>query len=245
MLAALFLSLPLAVSVRAQTSKANPPSLPSPKIDAQALLNDVLSKVPHERGEMHGVLKIRSSKGSLREVPIKWIVRPLDGQWHDVYTTPQNGGIPPETLIVVHREGATNHYEFIRDGNPVPAAAADPFVPFATSDFWLADFGLEFLHWPNPKHLKTEMRKGRPCYVIESSSPRPGLPYARVLSWIDTEHGGLIRAEAFDPKGALLKEFTIANIDKVNGRWRVKELLIRNDQADTQTRLIFNLEIPE
>lgn len=242
--AAVCLWLILPVSNPAQGSKSSPARPPQQKIDAAALLAEICSSPPQGRSTMEGVLDIRAADGSLRKVPIKWSVRPLEDQWHDVYQTPNNSIVPPETLVVVHREKRANQYEHRRNGIPVPEATAGPFIPFATSDFWLGDLGLEFLHWPDPKHLKTEMRKSRPCYVIESRNPGgTNGPYARVLSWIDTENRGLIRAEAYDVQGGLLKEFSIAKLDKDQGRWRIKELLIRNDQAGTQTRLIFNLEI--
>ena len=234
----------LTVSAPAQGTKSNPATLPQEKIDAAALVRDILGKAPTAPSEAQGIMKIRAADGSQREVPIKWLVRPLEDQWHDVYLTPENYEIPAETLIVVHREGKTNHYEFMRAGVKIPEASTNPFIPFATSDFWLADFGLHFLHWPNPKHIKTEMRKSRPCYVIESTNPNPGKEnYARVLSWIDTEKGGLIRAEAYDTENKLLKEFSILGVKRVEGRWRIKAIGIRNEQTDSNTRLEFDLEI--
>jgi hypothetical protein len=141
----------------------------------------------------------------------------------------------------------TNHYDFKRDGKPVPEAATNIFVPFGTSDFWIADFGLEFLRWPNPKQIKTEMRHSRPCYVIETINPHPESGgYARVRSWIDTEYGGLIRAEGYTRDGKLLKEFQINNFKKDSeGRWQLKAVTIRNEQTDTSTRLEFDLELKE
>jgi len=194
-----------------------------------------------------GLLKIRRADGSLLEVPIKWITQPLTNEWQDIYqTTPENSAISPETLIILHREGITNRYDYKRAGETVPEAATNPFIPFATSDFWLADFGLEFLHWPNPKHIKTEMRKSRPCYVIETVNPHPAKDaYAKVWSWIDTEKGGLIRAQAYSADGNLLKEFEIKNIKRVEGRWQLKAVGIRNEQTDTNTRLEFDLELKD
>lgn len=236
----------LAATTMAQGTKSMPATLPPEKIDAAKLLKDILGRAPTEAREIIGELKMRDADGHRRETPIKWIVRPLEDQWHDIYQTPAGREIPPETLIVVHREGATNHYEYFRDGVKVPEAVTNPFIPFATSDFWLADLGLEFFHWPNPRHVTTEMRKSRPCYVIESVNPKPGKDaYARVLSWIDTEKGGLIRAEAYDEAGKLWKEFSIAKIGKVRGRWQIKELVIRNEKTDTNTRLAFDLELDE
>ena len=80
--------------------------------------------------------------------------------------------------------------------------------PFAGSDFWIADLGLEFFHWPEQKILKKEFRRGRGCMVLESTNPNPSTNgYSRVDSWIDKESGGIVQAKAYDAKGKLLKEF--------------------------------------
>ncbi len=233
------------VSLQAQGTKANPAPPPQQKINAAELLAEILGNPPQVPSRMEGVLKIRSADGKQREIPILWTTTLSDEDWRDIYQTPKSS-LAPETLVVIHHSNSTNRYDYRKGETLVEAAATNAFLPFATSDFWLGDFGLEFYHWPNPKHIKTEMRKGRPCYVIETRPPVPGsAPYGRVLSWIDTENRGLIRAEAYDAKNQLLKEFEIKDIDKINGRWRIKELMIRNDQTDTRTRLIFNLDFPE
>lgn len=239
------LLLCLAGSAFGQGTKAIPNPLPDEKIDAQALLKEIVGMAPRSVREVVGVLKIRDAEGRQKKVPIKWSMVPLTNQWHDLFQTPAKGEIPPEILRVVHT-GFTNLYELTRDGAKVPEASTNLFMPFAGSDFWLADLGMEFLHWPRPRHLKTEMRKSRPCYVIETLNPNPTKgAYPRVLCWIDTEHGGLIRAEAYAANGNLWKEFAIGSVAKVEGRWQIKELHIRNDLTDTDTRLEFELTAPE
>jgi hypothetical protein len=234
------------LSAFAQGTKSAPATLPGEKIDAAALIKDILGHAPKTPREMAGELKIRDANGHQRVVPIKWMIRPFENQWQDIYQTPANSEIPPETLIVVHREGFTNHYDYKRDGKTVPDVVANPFMPFATSDFFVADLGLEFLHWPNPRHIRTQMRKSRPCYVIETINPTPQKgAYARVLSWIDTENGGLIRAEGYTADGSLLKEFQVKKVSKVEGRWQLKEIGIRNEQTDSNTALEFDLEIKD
>jgi hypothetical protein len=65
-------------------------------------------------------------------------------------------------------------------------------APFTGSDFWIADLGLDFLHWPKQRLLRKEMRHSKSCEVLESVNPQsvPG-GYARVVSWIMIErpHG--------------------------------------------------------
>ena len=113
-------------------------------------------------------------------------------------------------------------------------------IPFAGSDFWLADLGLEFFHWPQQKVIKKEFRRSCGCMVLESVNPNPTPNgYSRVVSWIDEESLGIVQAEAYDSKNKLLKEFYPKDIKKVNGQWQVQTLDISNDQTDSSTRMEF------
>ena len=116
-------------------------------------------------------------------------------------------------------------------------------IPFANSDFWICDLGLEFFHWPGQKIVKKENRRGRGCMVLESTNPEPSTnSYSRVLSWIDEESGGIVQAEAYDFKNKLLKEFAPKSFKKVNGQWELQDMEIRNDQTGSRTRIEFDLK---
>ena len=119
-------------------------------------------------------------------------------------------------------------------------------IPFAGSDFWLADLGLEFFHWPQQKILpKTiNLKRGRAYTLLESTNPNPSTNgYSHVLSWIDQETGGILQAEAYDAQGKLLKEFEPGSFQKdVNGQRQLQEMDIRNVQTGSRTRLEFDLK---
>jgi hypothetical protein len=117
-------------------------------------------------------------------------------------------------------------------------------IPFAGSDFWVCDLGLEFFHWSVQKILKPyEMRRGRSCKVLESNNPNPSPNgYSRVVSWIDNETLGIVQAEAYDAKGKLLKEFYPKDFKKVNGQWGLGEMEMINDQTGSRTWIKFDLK---
>jgi hypothetical protein len=116
-------------------------------------------------------------------------------------------------------------------------------TPFIGSDFWVADLGLEFFHWPEQKILKHDMKRGRSCEVLESANPNPSTnSYSRVVSWIDNETLGIVHAEAYDFKNKLLKEFDPKSFKKVNGQWELQEMEIRNVQTSSRTRLEFDVK---
>ncbi len=116
-------------------------------------------------------------------------------------------------------------------------------TPFAGSDFWAVDLGLEFLHWPAQKILRGDTARGRLCNVLESTNPNPSTSgYSRVLCWIDNESLGIVKAEAYDAKGKLLKEFLPKDIKKVDGQWQVGSMEIDNVQTGSRTKLEFDLK---
>jgi hypothetical protein len=218
----------------------------------KALVQDLLSRIPREDAEILGLLKMRAPNRPLIEIPIKTTIRVAQDAWHDIYETQPIGDRLGEILIVKHRGRERNEYSHARfESREQPpkfttVQGTNLFQPFAGSDFFLADLGLEFLHWPSQKVVKKEMRKSRACRVVESLNPNPGIGgYSRVLSWLDVESGNIIRAEGYDLNNRKLKEFSIRKIDRSEGKVQVKEMEIINDQTDSRTRLEFNLEVTE
>jgi hypothetical protein len=217
-----------------------------------ALVKEMLSRFPPENTQVLGLLKIRPPDGPITEVPTKMVVRISTNGWEDIYETQPLPGRPGEVLVIKHHGTQPSEYLFgryeKRGAQPQlqPIAGAELFKQFAGSDFYIADLGLEFLHWPSQKIVKKEMRKSRSCRVVESVNPKPapGM-YSRVLSWIDFETSNLIMAQGYDADNRLLKEFSIRKISRNEGKAQVKEIEMRNDQTDSRTRLEFNLDLPD
>lgn len=199
-----------------------------------------------------GWLRRREPGGKwLSALPVRLDVYEDPPGWRAVYQVFETTGAVLQTLVVHYAADGSTRYEFtvLEPGGGRAEVrhltGEEAGVPFARSDFWLTDLGLEFLRWPQQRVLRSETRKGRPCRVLES---RPGRirpdRYARVLSWVDREYQGLLRAEAYGPEGRLWKEFSIGSFKKVRGNWLLKQMEIRDARTDSRTRIEFDLEIP-
>ncbi|HXI70640.1 MAG TPA: outer membrane lipoprotein-sorting protein [Verrucomicrobiae bacterium] len=154
-----------------------------------------------------------------------------------------------EEYQIQHKENSPNIYVNNAESSIVqtPFSDSKKYAPFAHSDFWLTDLGLEFFHWPQQKILPhtTNLKRGRSYTLLESTNPNPTTNgYSRVLSWIDKESGGILEAEAYDFNGKLLKNFAPKSFKKVNGQWELQEMEIRNVQTGSRTRLEFDLKKP-
>jgi hypothetical protein len=219
---------------------ATPPKLDDPA-EGQKLAREMRRVGPAEEVKLKGVLRLGAPKSEPRELPVEMRIAPGAGSWKVTYSARLPGG-KTESLTVRHSADKPNEYEWRRGESVQQLTGASATNKFANSDFALFDLGLEFFHWPTQILVTREMRKGRGCDVLES---RPSITnlYSRVLSWIDQDtrtqgNPGLLMAEAYDERGAILKEFEIKSI-KDN---QVSEMEIRNRQTKTSTRLQFSFE---
>jgi len=204
--------------------------------EGKALIAEILSLRP-EQGSTHvGTLTIRRKNRDPEKIQVRFTVAVNPTNWSSIYDA-----ITPANRIrftVLHADG-TNDYCL----DEKTLAANETMVPFAGSDFWLADLGLEFFRWPGQRLVRKEMSRSRFCKVLESvnSQPMPG-GYSKVKSWIDNESGGIVQAEAYDDKGRLLKQFFPKRIEKVEGRYELAEMQISNVQTGSRSVIEFELQ---
>jgi len=219
-----------------------------------ALALQLRTQKPTEPLATSGFLRQRNPDGKWRpRVPLQFEVRIVGDSWQSIYRALGADDKPIEILMVTHHESRPNVYEYWRVGvsgsgnaDRVALQGDAAAIPFAGSEFWLSDLGLEFLHWPGQNLIGGQMRKGRACHILESINPSPGMnAYSRVRSWVDVEHCGILRAEAYDENKRLVKEFNIGSFKKVSGKWQLKSIEIRNARTDALTRIEFDLEIED
>lgn len=199
----------------------------------RALAAEILSQQPAQNFTNSGVLKI----GRETEIQVRFETLVTPTNWQTIYEAAGSNRV--ETLSVLHSAQQANAYFSGTNQLPRPELSA----PFAGSDFWLCDLGLEFFHWPEQKILKTELRKTRSCKVLESINPQPTTnSYSRVVSWIDTESLGIIHADAYDAAGKILKEFDPKTVREVNGQPQLVKMEMYNRQTRSRSQIEFDFE---
>ncbi len=227
------------------------------EVQGRQLVGQILQQWPATNVTQTGVLKIRDAQKRRFEIPIKCKVNVAGSNWSSLYEATFSNRV--EVLLIVHAPGRANEYFYDpqftgqlpspEDGPgwegrlPMLPAGKETMVPYAGSDFWIGDLGMEFLHWPEQKLVKRVVRSSRGCSVLESTNPDPATNgYSRVISWIDSESLGPLHAEAYDSKGKLLKEYDTKKLRKIKGQWQVEEMEIDNDQTGSRTWLVFDLK---
>ena len=210
--------------------------------EGRAIVQEILSARPETSGALTGWFNIRTAAGARIRMPVKFETAITATNWTTVYETSASTNDPvSRRLAIEHSPGSPNRYDLEFDDQRA-APGAETMYPFARSDFWLADLGLEFFHWPEQRVIRKEIRRSRSCKVLESVNPQPATnAYSKVISWIDRESHGIVQAEAYDAGGKLLKEFAPKSFKKVNGQWLLQEMEIRNVQTGSRTRLEFDL----
>lgn len=236
----------LALGLCAQTTNG----LSAAEIQGRQLAAEILSETPVTNFTQTGVLRIHNSGGTTN-IPVTFKTEVpggnLPGSWDVVYTaTPSDDPAAAENLIILHQNGGPNIYCLgpgpVGHLHPMPGLSPSQIMaPFAGSDFWIADLGLEFFHWPDQTVTGHETRRMRACAVLESINPNPDNGYSRVVTWIDNETLGIIYAEAFDTNNKLLKVFEPKSLKKVNGQWELQNIEIRNVQTHSRTWIRFDL----
>jgi len=221
------------------------------EIQGQQLVQRILAQQPVENFTNSGVFKIRDGNGVRLEISIECQTVVTSTNWQNLYKASWTNKV--ESLWVIHTANQPNAYAhdtvYLAGGIPLTGhllsgprqlTDAEIMTPFASSDFWVADLGLEFFHWPSQKVLPntTSLKRGRSYTLLESSHPNTSANgYSRVLSWIDKETGGILEAEAYDAAGNKLKSF----YPKAFRKDQLESMDMDNDQTGSRTRLEFDL----
>ena len=212
---------------------------------ARKLVQDLLQIRPESNTTETLVLKIRGRDDKETQVPVRFQIVCTPTNFLNIYQTTGPG--PGMKLTIAHTEGKPNEYWVSQpvDAPPRKLGPGELWLPFAGSDFTAADLGLEFLHWPEQRVDRKEMRRYVFCDVLESVNPNPGPGgYAKVLSWIGANRPGelvMVHAEARDARGKVLKNFNPNKLEKVNGVQELQEMEMSTRQAGTRTKIEFNL----
>jgi hypothetical protein len=219
--------------------------------EAKKLLLEILAQRP-DQTFTNGLLKIRDREGNERKVPVRFQTTLTPTNWAATYDVAGFNSRDEKKsaitkAIITHNGSAPNEYLVFESGStrtgPKKLPPEDTMRPFADSDFWLADLGLDFLHWPKQRVVKKEMYSSRYCAVLDSINPNPPRgAYARVRSWITAEppHAPA-RAEAYDSSGKRIKVFDVKSIERVNGQFQVDAVEMRNLQTGSRTIMEFDL----
>ncbi len=207
-------------------------------LSAQAVLDEVLARLPLEPLNVTGSLVVRRRRGVVeRELAfdmfLHWGAEPPAAR----YVIRDAVGQQLETLSVTH-EAAGPRFEYQAGGRSQDATPDMLSSRIQRTDISWTDLTLSFLWWPGGVILGTEPVRGRTCYIVEV--PSPGgvtAAYAKVRMWIDTSLFMLLEAEAYNEKGDPVRRLWVRSFKKINERWMIREMEIQAEPAVHRTKL--------
>ncbi len=95
------------------------------------------------------------------------------------------------------------------------------------------DLALKFLYWENARVLGDETVRTRSCWKLQLVAPSRDSHYWNVVIWIDKASGALMRMEAYDWDGKLVKRFEVISAQKIDNRWFLKQMRVEELKPGT------------
>lgn len=217
--------------------------------EGRALVAGLLAQKPAENATNTGILSVRQDRSAPQRIRVRFEIFSTPTNWVSIYRTGMSTDAPASILTIVHSDSGPNHYLLEQSATPGASNAVArsltgdaAMIPFAGSDFWAFDLGLEFLRWPQQRLLRRETRRSRACSVLESANPAPaGGGYSRIVSWIDNETGGILHADAYNSANEVMKVFDPKGVKKVQGRYELEGMELRNVLKNSQSTIEFDL----
>jgi hypothetical protein len=215
---------------------------------ARVLIAQMLAARPEESATNTGRLKIRDREGNQSELAVRFELSTAGNKVVSLY---EAAGAESRSLVarltVVHSDNQPNQYELLQGTGSGTRARSlsgkEAMIPFAGSDFWLADLGLEFLHWPQQRILYKDMRHSQSCDVLESRNPDPAANgYARVVSWVDIDAPhGVVHADAYDAADKRVKQFDPKSVKKIQGEYKLEAMEMLDERTGSRSVITFDL----
>jgi hypothetical protein len=94
------------------------------------------------------------------------------------------------------------------------------------------DLSLRFIYWPNGRVAGEDYINTRRVWKLELEPPGRQSQYSRVFLWCEQQSGALMRMEGFDWNGKLVKRFEVVSVQKVEGRYLLKQMRIEQIRPD-------------
>jgi hypothetical protein len=206
---------------------------------AQELLDACIGTLPDIPLLVTGQLQSRSKDGDIEqkinvEMLLDWQAHPPTAR----YTLRDAFGVTLEHLSITWHEGEAPEYRYFT-GDPLAAAPLPELsAPVRGTDISWMDLSLSFLWWPGGRTVGAEEVRSRACYVVDVPAPTNaffGCTGARL--WIDPGVGIMLRADAYDEAGVIMRRMEVKSFKKINSRWVIQNIEIESFPSRHRTVL--------
>ncbi len=95
------------------------------------------------------------------------------------------------------------------------------------------DLALKFIYWPDARVVGDDYINTRRVWKLELQPPGRESQYSRVFLWCEQQSGALMRMQGFDRNGNAVKRFEVVSVQKLEGRYFLKQMRIESLQPET------------
>jgi Outer membrane lipoprotein-sorting protein len=139
----------------------------------------------------------------------------------------------PDETLQLQIGAKDSRLEHVTGAGAQKVSAAQYDRKIRGTDVTYEDLALKFLYWPDGEVLGSDNIRTRNCWKLQLRSPNRQSQYARILLWVDKSGGALMRMEAYDPAGQLVKRFEVVSAQKIDNRWFLKQMRVEQLQPGT------------
>lgn len=222
----------------------------SSPVSGEQLLAECVARMPLEPLKMIGTMTMRKMYGvELKKfrfaVFINWGAAQSMARY-DILTTKDE---PVETIHAVrHTDGSLLLSRFVGADN-TPAETPVLNSPVLGTDLSWLDVSMDYVWWKNPTIVGEEKIKGRTCDILEVEPPTPIPGCAKSRLWVDRKQRVVMQAAQVNEKGKETRKMWVRAVQKIDGRWVVRDLEVETIGSGHRTRLhiddVFSVEIEE
>lgn len=119
-------------------------------------------------------------------------------------------------------------------------SASDKNKPFMGSDLTYDDFGSRDIEDYTFAMLGEESMAGRACWKVESVPKDKSGGTSKIVSLVDKESLLIVKADFYDKSGALYKQMTASQSERISGIWTIVDLEMKNLTTGGATSLRFD-----
>ena len=204
--------------------------------DGRPLIQKVVDAVPKVSVESSAMLTPQGGIARVFDLKRK-LTKDGEASYLEV-TAPEN---LKDTRFLFIERGPSGSVQYIYTrsfGRSVRVGGDARKQSFLGSEFYVSDLIMPDLNAFTFTVTGEEEVGGRKCKLVESVPKNPAdEPYSKVVMAIDPADALILRTQFFDPKGKLLKVWTVEKFEKVQGYWTPRLHSVTNVQDNASSKL--------
>jgi Outer membrane lipoprotein-sorting protein len=133
--------------------------------------------------------------------------------------------------------------EETKGGKPGRITAAKADEPVRDTSITYEDLAMRFLYWRDAKVLDSDVIATRSSWEVEILPPAgTATQYSKVKVWLAKEDNALMKMEAFDSNGKLVRKYVARSFMKRDGYWFLKQMEITGPGTGAKRITILELD---